>query len=46
MYHVPEGKRPLGKPRSGWDDNSKMDLGKIGWGDVGWKTLMLCKLQW
>jgi hypothetical protein len=22
----PEGKRPLGRPRCGWDDNIKMDL--------------------
>jgi hypothetical protein len=34
MYHVPEGKRPLGKIRRRWEDNSKMDLGKIGWGNV------------
>jgi len=25
----PEGKRPLGRPRSRWDDNIKMDLQKI-----------------
>jgi hypothetical protein len=26
----PEGKRPLGKPRRGWEDNIKMDLREIG----------------
>jgi hypothetical protein len=26
----PEGKRPLGRPRCGWVDNIKMDLGGIG----------------
>jgi hypothetical protein len=26
----PEGKRPLGRPRSRWVDNIKMDLGEIG----------------
>jgi hypothetical protein len=31
----PEGKRPLGRPRSGWDNKIRMDLGKIGWG-VEW----------
>jgi hypothetical protein len=27
-----EGKRPLGRPRRGWEDNIKMDLKAIGWG--------------
>jgi hypothetical protein len=26
----PEGKRPLGRPRSRWVDNIKMDLGEVG----------------
>jgi hypothetical protein len=26
----PEGKRPLGRPRHGWVENSKMDLRKDG----------------
>ena len=26
----PEGKRPLGRPRSRWDDNIKMDLREVG----------------
>jgi hypothetical protein len=25
----PEGKRPLGRPRRSWEDNSKMDLQKL-----------------
>jgi hypothetical protein len=25
----PEGKRPLGRPRCGWEDNIKMDLREI-----------------
>jgi hypothetical protein len=29
----PEGKRPLGGPRRGWEDNIKMDL------DIGWYGL-------
>jgi hypothetical protein len=28
----PEGKRPLGRPRSRWADNIRMDLGEVGWG--------------
>jgi hypothetical protein len=26
-----ERRRPLGRPRSRWVDNVKMDLGEIGW---------------
>jgi hypothetical protein len=32
----PEGRRPLGRPRRGWEDNIKMDLREIGFGDVDW----------
>jgi hypothetical protein len=32
----PEGKRPLGRPRRRWEDNIRMDLGEVGWGDVDW----------
>jgi hypothetical protein len=28
----PEGRRPLGRPRSRWEDNIKMDLRDVGWG--------------
>jgi hypothetical protein len=28
----PEGKRPLERPRRGWEDGTKMDLREIGWG--------------
>jgi hypothetical protein len=27
-----EGKIPLGKPSSRWEDGIRMDLGEIGWG--------------
>jgi hypothetical protein len=30
----PDGKRPLGRPRRRWVDNTRMDLGEVGWGDV------------
>jgi hypothetical protein len=32
----PEGKRPLGRPRRRWEDNIKVDLREIGFGDVDW----------
>ena len=28
----PEGKRPLGRFKSRWEDNIKMYLQKVGWG--------------
>jgi hypothetical protein len=30
----PEGRRPLGRPRRGWEDNIKMDLREMVFGDV------------
>jgi hypothetical protein len=33
-----EGKRPLGRTKSKWEDNIKMDLQKGGWG-MGWNDL-------
>jgi hypothetical protein len=30
----PEVRRPLGRPRCRWEDNIKMDLREIGFGDV------------
>jgi hypothetical protein len=32
----PEGRRPLGRPRHRWEDNTEMDLREIGFGDVDW----------
>jgi hypothetical protein len=32
----PEAKRPLGRPRSRWVRDIKMDLGKIQWAGVDW----------
>jgi hypothetical protein len=32
----PGGRRPLGRPRRRWEDNIKMDLAEIGFGDVDW----------
>jgi hypothetical protein len=29
-------RRPLGRPRRRWEDNIKMDLREIGFGDVDW----------
>jgi hypothetical protein len=32
----PEGRRPLGRPRRRWENNIKMDLREIGFGDMDW----------
>jgi hypothetical protein len=32
----PEGRRPLGRRRRRWEDNVKINLWKIGFGDVDW----------
>jgi hypothetical protein len=35
----PEGKRSLGRPRNGWEDNIKMDLQKVGCEGMNWIEL-------
>jgi hypothetical protein len=42
----PEGKRPLGNPRSRWVDNIKIDLLEIGWGSVDWIGLAQDRDKW
>jgi hypothetical protein len=37
----PEGKRPLGRPRSRWKDDIRMDLKEMGWGWSGFSSLMI-----
>ena len=32
----PEGKRPLGRPRSGREDKNKMDFPELGCGGMDW----------
>jgi hypothetical protein len=36
---IPEGKRPLGIPRRRWEDNIKMDLQEVEYGDKDWIEL-------
>ena len=35
----PKGKRPLGRPRSRWEDNIKMDLQEVFCGGMNWIEL-------
>jgi hypothetical protein len=42
----PEGRRPLGRPRRRWEDNIKMDLGEMGFGDVDWIRMAQDRDRW
>ena len=42
----PEGKRPLGRPRRGWEDNIKMDLQEVGSGGLEWIDLAQDRDSW
>ena len=46
LVRKPEGKRPLGRPRHRWEDNIKMDLQKVGCGDMDWIELAQDKDRW
>jgi hypothetical protein len=37
---------PLGRPRHRWEDNIKMDLREIGFGDVDWIHLAKHRDRW
>ena len=41
-----EGKRPLGRPRSRWEDNIKMDLQEVGCGGMDWIELAQDRDRW
>jgi len=36
----PEGTSPLGRPRSRWEDNIKLDFQEVGCEDMGWIELV------
>jgi hypothetical protein len=42
----PEGRRPLGRPRRRLEDNIKMDLKEIRFGDVDWIHLAQDRDRW
>jgi hypothetical protein len=46
MVGMPEGKRPLGRPKRRWVDNNKMDLREIGWDVTDWIDLAQNRDQW
>jgi hypothetical protein len=42
----PDGKRPLGRPRSRWVDNIRMDLQEVECGYVDWIGLAQDRDRW
>jgi hypothetical protein len=50
LYRVlvlkPEGKRTLGRPMLRWEDNIKMDIQKVGCGDMDWIELAQNRDRW
>jgi hypothetical protein len=46
LVGMPEGMRPLGRPRRRWVDNIKMDLTEIGWGGIHWIDPVQVRDQW
>jgi len=50
LYRVlvgkPGGKRPLGRPRSRWENNIKMDLQEVECGDMDWIKLAQDRDRW
>jgi len=41
-----EERRSLGRPRSRWKDNFKMDLQEVGWGGMNWIDLAQDRDNW
>jgi hypothetical protein len=42
----PEGRKPMGRPRSRWVDNIRMDLQKVGCGYMNWIALTQDRDRW
>jgi hypothetical protein len=42
----PEGKKPLVRPRNGWENNVKMDLRELQWEGIGCFHLAVDRDKW
>jgi hypothetical protein len=46
LVRKPGGKRPRGRPRHGWEDNTRMGIRERGWEVVDWIHLAHDRNQW
>jgi hypothetical protein len=46
LVRKPEERRPLGRPRSRWEDNIRMDLREVGCGCLDWMALAQDRDRW
>ena len=46
LVGIRQGKRPLGRPRRGWEDNIEMDLQEGGCGGMYWIELAQDRGRW
>ena len=46
LAEKPKGKRPFGRLRCRWDDNSKMDHQEVTFGGMNWIDLAQCRDMW
>jgi hypothetical protein len=46
VYHLPEGKRPFGRPRHRWKDNIKMGLHEVGCEGMAWIDVAQDRDRW
>ena len=46
LFGRSEGKRPLGRPKSRWEDSIKIDLQRMRWEDMDWNVLLQDRSRW
>jgi hypothetical protein len=46
LVGLPEGKRPLGRPKYMWLDNIRMEPAEMGLGDVDWIGAVQNRDKW
>jgi hypothetical protein len=46
LVGMPEGRRPLGRPRRKWEDNIKIYLREIGIDEANWIRMAQDRVQW